>query len=72
MWHRPNNEELGPFFKGSRAAGPWKFEFKDLDANFNQGQLEEVRLEWWVTSDGETKKHSASLDGLPAFIPNPS
>lgn len=67
-----NNEELGQFFKGGRAEGPWKFEFKDLDANFNQGQLEEVRLEWWVTANGETTKHSASLDGLPAFIPNPS
>lgn len=67
-----NNEELGSFFKGGRANGTWKFEFKDLDSNFNQGQLEEVRLVWWVTANGETTKYSASLDGLPAFIPNPS
>jgi subtilisin-like proprotein convertase family protein len=67
-----NNEELGRFFNGGRARGTWKFEFKDLNSNFEQGQLEEVRLEWWVTANGATTKHSASLDGLPAFIPNPN
>lgn len=29
------------------------------------------RTSWWVTANGETTKYSASLDGLPAFIPNP-
>jgi subtilisin-like proprotein convertase family protein len=67
-----NNEELGRFFKGGRADGKWTFEFKDLNSNFEQGQLEEVRLEWWVTANGKTTKHTASLDGLPAFIPNPN
>jgi len=67
-----NNEELGQFFKGGRANGDWTFEFKDLNSNFEQGQLEEVRLEWWVTANGKTTKHTASLDGLPIFIPNPN
>jgi len=49
-----------------------KFEFKYLNNNFEQGQLEEVRIEWWVTANGKSTRYSASLDGLPAFIPNPS
>lgn len=67
-----NNEELGPFFKGVKAQGNWKFQFRDLNNNFEQGQLEEVTIEWWVTANGKTTRYTASLDGLPAFIPNPS
>jgi subtilisin-like proprotein convertase family protein len=67
-----DNEELGQFFKGGPAEGNWTFEFKDLNNNFEQGQLTAVRLEWFVTANGLTTKYKAALDGLPAFIPNPS
>ena len=67
-----SKNDIGNFFGGSNARGNWEFEFKDLDSNFEQGVLEQVRVNWTVQHNGVTTEHSSSLAGLPVHVPNPS
>lgn len=67
-----SENDLGSFFGGSNVRGSWEFEFKDLDSNFEQGVLEQVRVNWTVQDDGVTTEHSTSLAGVPFQVPNPS